>query len=185
MSAPENNYQLISDDRSLIVDEENTCWNTQGMYYREFPSDPNLIRYYTIMIINKAPEHMKEKCLLEQQVSEIIKNAIYHGNKKDKNKIVKIWYIFKDNLAKIIVEDQGAGFKELERWKKFHKERNQAFQENDPLKMMQYVSFRSDTSTEEDGGNSLFAAVEYWNGGMIYNSKKNKVCVMKWFKKPN
>jgi hypothetical protein len=150
------------------------------MFYREFPSDPNLIRYYTVMIINKAPEYMKEKCLLEQQISEIIKNAIYHGNKKNKDKLVKIWYSF-DDIAKIIVEDEGEGFVELERWQQFHVEREKAFAENDPLKMMQYVSFKTEHSTEEDGGNSLFAAVEYWNLGMIYTNKKNKVCAMRKF----
>lgn len=170
-----------ADIKTLIVDEENSCWEIHGMFYREFPSDPTLIRYYTVMVINKAPEHMKEKCLLEQQISEIIKNAIYHGNKKDKSKIVKIWYSFDNNCAKIIVEDEGEGFTELERWKKFHEERDKAFAENDPLKMMQYVSFRSSSSTEEDGGNSLFAAVEYWNHGMIYNKTKNKVCAIRSF----
>lgn len=153
------------------------------MFYREFPSDPNLIRYYTVMVINKAPEHMKEKSLLEQQVSEIIKNAIYHGNKKDKVKLVRIWYSF-GAMAKIIIEDEGEGFVELDRWKKFNEERNKAFAENDPVKMMQYVSFRTEKSTEDDGGNSLFAAVEYWNLGMIYSAKKNKVCAMRKFDKP-
>ena len=85
-------------------------------------------------------------------------------------------------MAKIIVADEGEGFKNLEVWKKFNEERNKAFLENDPLKMMEYVAFRTESSTEEDGGNSLFAAVEYWNEGMIYNDKKNKVCCMRSFK---
>ncbi|MBN8218922.1 MAG: ATP-binding protein [Spirochaetes bacterium] len=169
-----------SDVRTLIVDKDHPCWDTHGMYYREFPSDPNLIRYYTVMIINKAPEHMKEKSLLEQQVSEVIKNAIYHGNRKDKSKLVRVWYSFND-IAKVIIEDEGEGFKELEQWKEFKEARDQAFAENDPVKMMQYVSFRTEKSTDEDGGNSLFAAVEYWNLGLIYSDKKNKVCCMRRF----
>ncbi|MBL8992570.1 MAG: ATP-binding protein, partial [Spirochaetia bacterium] len=42
----------------------------------------------------------------------------------------------------------------------------------------------TEKSTEDDGGNSLFAAVEYWNLGMIYSAKKNKVCAMRKFDKP-
>ena len=37
------------------------------------------------------------------------------------------------------------------------------------------------SSDEEDGGNSLIAALEYWNGGMIFNDTKNKVGVVRWF----
>lgn len=166
--------------RTLIVDESHECWDTRGMFSREFPSDANLIRYYTVMVINKAPEAMKEKSLLEQQVSEVIKNAIYHGNKKNKAKMVRIWFSFTD-VAKIIVEDEGPGFLELENWRVFKDERDKAFAEGDPVKMMQYVSFRTKDSTDDDGGNSLFAAVEYWNLGMIYNAKKNKVCAMRHF----
>ena len=36
-------------------------------------------------------------------------------------------------------------------------------------------------SDETDGGNSLIAALEYWNGGMIFNEARNKVGVVRWF----
>ncbi|MFC1503894.1 ATP-binding protein [Spirochaetota bacterium] len=168
----------------LSVDEDNPCWETHGMFYREFLSDPKLVRYYTILVINKAPERWKERNLLEQQVSEIIKNAIFHGNKKNKNKKVKIWYSF-GKYAKFIVEDEGGGFIELEEWNEFHRKRLKAFETNNYEKMAKFVSFRTPHSTEEDGGNSLFAAVEYWNMGIIYNNKKNKICVMRRFNGKN
>ena len=37
------------------------------------------------------------------------------------------------------------------------------------------------STNSEDGGNSLIAALEFWNGGMIYNGAKNKVGVVRWF----
>ncbi|HBE03673.1 MAG: ATP-binding protein [Spirochaetes bacterium GWF1_41_5] len=166
--------------KTLIVDENNPCWETHGMYFREFPSDPKLVRYYTILVIQKAPAKWKEKNLLEQQLSEIIKNAIYHGNKKDKSKKIKIWFSY-GQFAKFIIEDEGEGFKELEQWNKFNQERLTAFASGDFEKMSLFVSFRTDKSTDDDGGNSLFAAIEYWNMGMIYNSFKNKVCAMRRF----
>ncbi len=43
------------------------------------------------------------------------------------------------------------------------------------------ASYRGPKSEFYDGGNSLIAALEYWNGGMIYNQKKNKVGVIRWF----
>jgi len=47
--------------------------------------------------------------------------------------------------------------------------------------MEKFVSYRSKHSTEDDGGNALFAALEYWNGGMVWNAKKNKVVVVRYF----
>ena len=70
--------------RTLIVDENNPCWNLTGMFHKRFTSDAELIRFYTVIVVKWAPEKMKKDYLLEQQISEVIKNAIYHGNKKDK-----------------------------------------------------------------------------------------------------
>lgn len=33
-----------------------------------------------------------------------------------------------------------------------------------------------------DGDNGLIAALEFWNGGMIYNRKKNMIGVVRWYK---
>jgi hypothetical protein len=43
------------------------------------------------------------------------------------------------------------------------------------------ASYRGPNRDEEDGGNSLIAAREFWNGGIIYNEKRNKVGVVRWF----
>ena len=42
-----------------------------------------------------------------------------------------------------------------------------------------FVSFRTKKSDEQDGGNALFAALEYWNGGFVYNDKRNGVAMLK------
>ena len=47
--------------------------------------------------------------------------------------------------------------------------------------MLKYINYRGPNSTDMDGGNALFAAIEYWNGGMIYNLKRNKVSVIRYF----
>ena len=166
--------------KKLIVDENHILFNTHGMYYKEFPSDLRQVRFYTVFIVQRAPEKFREVNLLEQQLSEIIKNAIKHGNKNEIDKKVRVWYDF-NKRAKIIVEDEGKGFKQLEEWNKFNQTRNKCFEEHDFDNMEKYVSFRSKDADEADGGNALFAGLEYWNGGMIYNKVKNKVCVVRYF----
>ena len=44
-----------------------------------------------------------------------------------------------------------------------------------------FVSFKTQKSDDSDGGNALFAALEYWNGGFVYNGKKNGVAMLKKF----
>ncbi len=167
--------------RKLLVDEHSKYFDIKGMKYREFPSKYKQIRNYATIIAFDSPEEFKMGNLLEQQISEVIKNAIVHGNKNDKNKKVKVWWEFnrKKKMVRIIVEDEGEGFKNLEEWNEFNAKRTKCFLENKFDEMLQYISYRTDESTEVDGGNALFAAIEFWNGGMIYNNKRNKVVCVK------
>jgi hypothetical protein len=48
--------------------------------------------------------------------------------------------------------------------------------------MEKYLAFRTAASDDNDGGNALFATVEYWDGGVVFNKKKNCIAVMKHFK---
>lgn len=169
--------------RLLQVDENSPLFDTKGMFYKEFPSDFRQVRYFTLLIVQKAPPEIREVNLLEQQISEILINAIKHGNKRDISKKVKVWYKFTPDSAHIIVEDEGEGFKKLEEWNEFHKKRTEAFLQQDFDTLEKYISFRTEESEEMDGGNAMFAAVEYWNGGIVYNNKKNKVAVLKTFPK--
>ena len=103
----------MEDNKSLIVDENHKIFDTTNMFYKEFPSDYRQIRYFTLLIVQKAPPEIKEINLLEQQISEIIKNAVKHGNRNNPEKKIKVWYSFDITHAHVIVEDEGEGFKDL------------------------------------------------------------------------
>lgn len=167
----------MSQIKTILVDENHPLLCRDGMYYKEFSSDYRLVRYYTRLLIRKAPPAIKDYNLMEQQISEIIKNAIRHGNKKDISKVVKVWYAFGEDAVRFIVEDQGEGFTDLEHWNDFHRKKDEYFSKGDFLKMADYVSYRGENSCDEDGGNALFAAVEYWNMGMVFNTKRNTVAI--------
>lgn len=166
--------------RKLIVDEYNEIFDAQGMQYIEFPSVYEKIRIYTAQILNTCPDHFREGNLLEQQLSEIIKNGIKHGNKKNPEKKLKVWFDFRKRV-RFIVEDEGEGFKELEAWNEFYKKRQEALFSEDFNSFLELAAYKGINSTADDGGNSLIAALEYWNGGMIFNNKKNKVGVVRWY----
>jgi serine/threonine-protein kinase RsbW len=158
----------MSEIKQLKTDENSKLFDTTGMFFKEFNSDYRQIRYYTLLVVQK---------------SEIIKNAVKHGNNCDINKKVKVWYYFDTEKAHIIVEDEGEGFKDLEGWNTFNKKRINCFVNQNFEEMEKYVSFRTKHSDENDSGNALFAAVEYWNAGVVFNKKRNKVAVLKTFPK--
>jgi serine/threonine-protein kinase RsbW len=173
----------MSNLNSILVDEKNALFDTKGMYYKEFDSDFRQIRYYTLLIVQKAPLEIQEINLLGQQISELIKNAVKHGNKCDPKKMIKVWFSFTNEKAHLIVQDEGEGFKDLEQWNEFNKKRNECFQNQNYEEIEKYISFKTNKSDEYDGGNAMFAAVEYWNGGVVFNNKKNCVAVLKTFQR--
>lgn len=166
--------------RKLIIDEMNELFDAQGMKFKEFPSHYEKIRDYTVEVLKDCPPQFLEGNLLEQQLSEIIKNGIKHGNLCDPGKKIKIWYDLRKRV-RFIVEDEGTGFQELDKWNLFFKARQTALHHQDFEKFLNLASYRGPLSDDNDGGNSLIAALEYWNGGMIYNKKRNKVGVVRWF----
>ena len=89
----------------------------------------------------------------------------------------------RDKHAHIIVEDEGPGFKDVDKWNKFNQKRQSLLEGNDFEALADYVSFRGAKADENDGGNALFAALEYWDGGFVFNSKKNCVAMLKRFPK--
>ncbi len=173
----------LQEQAGIQIDGASPLFDTEGMFYKEFPSDYRQIRYFTLLIVKKAPPEIKEINLLEQQISELIKNAVKHGNKCDESKMVKVWYEFDLDRARVVVEDQGEGFTDLERWNEFNRRRLECLRSQNFEKLADYVSFRTAKSDENDGGNAMFAALEYWNRGVCFNAKKNAVAVMKKFPK--
>jgi len=171
----------LTELKELRVDEENPLFDKTNMFYKEFPSDFRQIRYFTLLIVQTAPLEIKEINLLEQQISEIIKNAVKHGNHCEPEKKVRVWYSFSPQHAHLIVQDEGEGFKELDKWNEFNRKRLELLSQHDFEKLADFVSYRTLKSDDNDGGNALFAALEYWNGGFVFNGKRNAVAMLKKF----
>ena len=134
-------------------------------------------------MFKKPLSEIREINLLEQQVSELIKNAVKHGNKSDKSKIVKVWYTFSEEEARMIIEDEGEGFQTIKEWNAFNSRRNECLNNQDYEKLADYVSFRTEESDDNDGGNAMFAALEYWDQGVVFTDKANCVAVGKSFRR--
>jgi hypothetical protein len=149
----------------------------------EYPSDLSKVRLYAAEILRDCPEMFLEDYMLEMQLSELIKNAIKHGNHGDMSKNIRVWYDLR-NRVRFIVEDEGEGFQNIEHWNEFFHRRQKALYEQDFDAFLALAAYRGPHSDETDGGNSLITALEYWNGGIIYNGKKNKVGVIRWFTFP-
>ncbi|WP_037571625.1 ATP-binding protein [Spirochaeta cellobiosiphila] len=172
----------MSDNKKRIqIDNDHPLFNKEGLFFKEFPSDFRQIRYFTLMVVQNAPPEIKEINLLEQQISEIIKNAVKHGNHNDTNKKVKIWYEFTESSAHIIVEDEGPGFQKLKEWNDFNEKRLSCYARHDFEELGNYVSYRTEDSDDHDGGNALFAAIEYWNEGVVFTQKANCIALKKTF----
>ena len=167
--------------RRLIVDEFHELFDAQGMHHVEYPSDLSQVRAYAKEILRRCPARFREGNLLEQHLSEILKNAVKHGNDSDPSKTLKVWYDLRKRV-RFIVEDEGEGFVNLDQWNGFYRDRQTALHHGDLHRFLDLASFRGERSDETDGGNSLIAALEYWNGGMIYNARKNKVGVVRWYR---
>jgi len=89
--------------KMILQDDQHPLFSRDNMFSKEFPSDFRRIRYFTLMIVQKAPPEIKEINLLEQQISEIIKNAVKHGNKSDPEKTIRVWYSFSTEEARIMI----------------------------------------------------------------------------------
>jgi hypothetical protein len=169
----------------IKVDSLSPLHDKKGLKYKEFFSNYRHIRCYTHRLIRSAPSVIRELNLLEQQISEIIKNAVKHGNKNNSTKKVKVWYKFNTRMVRLIVEDEGSGFRDLEKWNVFNRKRLECIESGNFEALGNYLSFRSADSDSVDGGNALFAALEYWNVGVVFNEKRNAVAVKREFKKKN
>ncbi len=165
----------------ILVDDDHPLLKRDGLLHAVFPSDYRQIRYFTLMLVQRSRPRGDERLLLEQQVSEIIKNAVKHGNACDSAKEVRVWYRFTHDEARLIVEDEGSGFQDIEKWNIFNEKRREFVERGDYAALMSYASWRTGRSDPSDGGNALFAALEYWDLGVVYSSRRNAVAVGKRF----
>lgn len=159
----------------LRVDESSELFRFGRMFYVEFRSIYENIRDYAERVTRDVPLRVRENNLLCQQVSEIIKNAAKHGNGYDREKKVKVWYQYSNEYYHIIVEDEGPGFHNLEEWNQFQIKRTHAINSGNIFEIERYFCWNSVHEDPSNGGNSLFAALEYWNRGFYFNNKRNKV----------
>ncbi len=164
-----------------ITDDDNSIWSIENMRYKEFPSEISKMRSYTKEILSDSKIDIHDDKILQLQITEFIKNAIIHGNQYNKDKKVKIWYDINNDYAKIIIEDEGEGFQDMEKWNEFNKKRLHFIKKQDIQNVLKYAIYKTEKSTDNDGGNFLFSAVEYWDSGIIFNIKRNKLYVMKYF----
>jgi serine/threonine-protein kinase RsbW len=178
-----NQQRTGVDERGpLLINGQHRLFNTKGMKQKEFNIDFGRIRYLSHLISQQAPPEIREFNLLEQQISEIVKNAVRHGNLNDIRKKVRVWYFFDTGHARLIIQDEGTGFAKLEEWNEFFRKRMECFEQQDYEGMAGYISYRTEESTDDDGGNALFAAVEYWDEGVVFNETRNVVAVGKTFR---
>lgn len=168
--------------KQLKVDSKSPLFDTRGLYHKEFSIDLSQVRRLSNLIAQRAPTEFQEINILEQQISELLKNAVKHGNKNDKRKKIKLWFGFSGSTARLIVEDEGEGFQELEAWNEFYRKKIECYQKQDFEGMMNYLTFQTEKSSPEDGGNAMMAAVEYWNRGVVFNEKRNAVAVKRDFR---
>ncbi len=161
----------------ILQNDKHPLLKREGMFHKDFHLDLRKVRHLSQLIVQKAPSAIRDFNLLEQQISELIKNGVRHGNKNDPNKKISIWFRFSPTRAHIIVEDEGSGFQNINEWNRFFAKKRTAFEHHDFDEMMKYVSFRTEESTESDGGNALFAAVEFWNEGVVFSSGGNCIGV--------
>jgi serine/threonine-protein kinase RsbW len=77
------------------------------------PSEIRYVREISSKILKKLKTRKIDKSILfdiRLCVEEVVRNAIEHGNKHDKQSKVRIEYRIKDDKFIIDVEDEGAGF---------------------------------------------------------------------------
>lgn len=90
---------------------------TQNSYRMVIESDLKNVQKVE-KITEKIAKHMgfaeDERDSLAIAVTEIVGNAIVHGNKKDKNKKVTLAFEYKKNSITVVIQDEGEGFNETE-----------------------------------------------------------------------
>lgn len=87
----------------------------QNSYQMVIESDLNHVQKVE-KITEKIAKSMKfseeEQDSLAISVTEIVGNAIVHGNKKDKSKKVTVDFDYKDGTITVSIQDEGEGFNE-------------------------------------------------------------------------
>ena len=101
----------------LIIKERRLKIENGKSYRMVIQSDLNNI-HKVEAITEKIANYMKfseeDKDSLAISVTEIVGNAISHGNKKDINKNVTVDFEYEGDTIAVIIQDEGGGFNEQE-----------------------------------------------------------------------
>ncbi|MBN2440683.1 MAG: STAS domain-containing protein [Spirochaetales bacterium] len=167
--------------RQIEIDDEHELFDKSGLEYKRFFLSPDKIRRASSFLACTMPIYFGEINQLEQQSHELLKNAVKHGNKGKMWKPIKVWYSTCTNYAHIIIEDTGKGFREIEEWNEFYRQRMLCCHHRDYKRLLHFLSFRTEISDKTDTGTAFFSAIEYWNKGIVFNEKRNAVAVKRMF----
>lgn len=177
-----NSRQIMAYKKAneLIVDENSLLFDTAGMKHYTFPSDISRMRDFAMEVLENLPQRYQAlSFLLEYNVSELIKNAIRHGNNCDLSKQIFVHSEITSQYFRVIVTQQGRGFINLEDWNSYYRQRLQAFEICDVDKMIELACYASENSNEQDGGNALIAALDFWDSGLVFNHNRKSVSALK------
>jgi hypothetical protein len=169
----------------LKIEDDSNLLDVTGLQYKEFQTSRNQIKFYTLKILQTIPIDCKETALLTQQVTELLLNAAEHGNHWNETLLIKVWYGFTATIFRLIVQDQGTGFRDIERWNQWNLKRDECIRTRNFREMENYIGYRpmmvAQAKNGGSGGISLFGAVEYWDGGIVFSSSGNCIGVKKEF----
>jgi hypothetical protein len=174
-------------NRYININNQSELLNKTGYNYLEFESNIYAVKFYALLIIQNIPNYVPEQVLLKQQISELLSNAIIHGNNNESQKKIHIWFNYITDIFSLIIQDEGNGFHNIEEWNEWCKQRREYINTNKLYQHPQYLTYNKNklyhTHLESSylNGTALFAAVEYWNCGVVYTEKGNTVAVRKDF----
>ena len=165
------------DIKQIKINGDSPLFQCSGLKLKTFHITTGKIRNAIDFIIQNTYLDPDELEQLEHQLYEILKNAVKHGNKGKWWKEVKVWYSINSDEARFIIEDKGKGFRQIEEWNELFRQRAICYLNKDRESLKKYRSFRTAASDTSDRGTALFSAIEYWNGGIVFNEKRNSVAV--------
>ena len=76
--------------KQIKINSKHPVFKRKDMVTREYSSNYNKVKDIAEDIIKDIGKKYKEGQLLRYEVTEIVKNAILHGNKMDKKKNIKV-----------------------------------------------------------------------------------------------
>lgn len=174
----------VRPQEEILVDDSSPLLDTRGLYHKEFHISRGQVPRLATLIAQRAPAALTGLATLERRIHDLLDNAVHHGNRDDARKALGIWFRYTDGDLRLIIEDEGRGFRTIDAWNQFYQRRMDAYRSRDFERMMSFLAFRSDYSAADDRGVALMEAIEYWNGGIVFASSRRRVGVQRRYAAP-